>query len=109
MGWLYEDDYPDYIDEIFDDACLNLDDCNDVNLFHDVWTLARESEESPHIGNYVMCEMFARIQYGLADRYGDDAINYEINSVASHMYVGNEEVHTYEEMIERLDERESSL
>ena len=79
----YDDDYPDWIDDLFND--LNLDDSQ---MQQEVWGIARQYEEVPHIGNIQFEWLAEQIVEYIKENIKPD-IEYTIypNCQASYIYI----------------------
>jgi len=103
---LFENDYPSWVDEMFETSC-RMGICNNVELEQSVWNIARQSIEIPNIGNITCGVIFNRIASGFKNKYEEDydlsSLEVYINSIDSHIYLNGESITTYQELLDQLE------
>jgi hypothetical protein len=108
MSLFTPDDYPEYISIMLNDAILN-GVIEDTNYDQEIWTIARESEDIPHIGNIKFNVMAEKIKNGLAKIFNkeddNDFITYSANSLCSYIYFDNEEYNDYYELVDAIESK----
>lgn len=103
---LYEDDYPTWVNRLFDEVCRK-GICYDSQLDEVVWATTRQFKEIPHIGN-IMCDtILKRIIDGFKNRYEDDydlsSFETYINGLDSHLSLNGEYITEYQDLIDNLE------
>ncbi len=105
-----------------DDTTTNVDSWRDVlvkingssvldTIENDVWAIARESEEIPHIGNIYMEEIAKQLTSAIEDKYPSIETNYYVNGLDSHFYLNGErltDLSDFTDIIEAIDNTSNS-
>ncbi len=98
MNQLFINNYPEKFDEIR--YYINGD------IESETWRIARINDEMPHIGNIFVGELCCALLEQLKERgYVEDdneRVTFEVNGMASNIYVDGEEVHSYQEIVDKL-------
>ncbi|MDF1879068.1 hypothetical protein JHD46_05365 [Sulfurimonas sp. SAG-AH-194-C20] len=64
------EDYKDEVEEFFQTfVASNETEVNDDNVDDEIWALARETKDLPHIGNIVVSVIYGRITSALVDKF----------------------------------------
>ena len=103
----YEDDYPSWVDEMFE-TCCTFGICNNAQLERIIWAIARQNTDIPHIGNIKVGVILNRIKDGFTSKYEKDydlsSIEIYVNAMDTHFYFDGESCTTYQELLDLLDE-----
>lgn len=78
---------------------------------NEVWAIARESEEIPHIGNIYMEVIARQLTYAIEDKYPSIETNYYINCLDSHFYLNGDrltDISDFTDIIEAIADTSDS-
>jgi hypothetical protein len=106
MSIFFEDDYPDWVDDMLDNAIADSDSNGFLTDFDQrVWDIAKDSEKPPHIGNLITYVSFNIIIEILSEKYSIDydLFNYYINAICSDISFDGEYYCDYEELKEAIE------
>jgi len=116
----YVDDYPDYMDEMLNEAYATIgSQYKQVNFDKAVWEIVKESEDIPHIGNasvlVIADEVFdiamklLKIDDDMKDKLRDDYYNVDINGMASKIYFDEESYNEFDILLSAIEEVMNNL
>lgn len=102
----YTQDYPEWVSKF--ELGLRYTDFNECIVEDDeVWELARESREIPHVANIWISELFHRIENHLNETYGEGVfeVEYYANGMGSSLSINKKEIMTYDDLQGVIDKK----
>jgi hypothetical protein len=100
----YEKDYPEWVKHLHI-AMVSKWGLSLVVTDDDIWEVAKESKEPPHIGNIVSGLIFEKLVDKLKEYFNEDltTINYIVNGLDTHFYLDNESYTNLEDIVKFLE------
>lgn len=74
----------------------------------EIWEVAKCNDDLPHFGNIYQDLLLSRIKYLTEEKFPSITVDFDVNSIASGLYLDNERIYDADTFIEKLEALEIS-